>query len=379
MRTVSGYPLVRTGKRVPARSWWEWTAVVALAASCVGCSGDTARAAGPLPGEYPTPFGVITGVHGLADGRLLVVDGRRRAVLLVDWDSAAPVVVGARGDGPAHYLGPMRLFGVRGDTALLEDAELGRLLPVAQSGAVGAPELDRQVHPALWEDLMGLRGADSLGSAWLAGPVLEERPDGALPRDSTPVLRVDRRTGRADTVAMVRLAALDVVPAGGGAGSRFLFQPWRVQDDWAVGPDGRVAVARGDPYRMEWFLPSGERVQGPIVTYQPVPVTAADRERSRDGSREWPAVKPAFGYRGAGQWGAVLVDPAGRAWVHRLTAAGEPETRYDIFDEQGVHQGQVTLGAGVLVRGFDPRWIYTVRAVPGVGEYLGRVPFGIDR
>jgi hypothetical protein len=105
-----------------------------------------------------------------------------------------------------------------------------------------------------------------------------------------------------------------------------------------------------------------------------VEVTAQDRSQAGGTLREWPEHKPAFGYRGAGQFGAVLVAPDGRVWVRRLMEAGESRTHYDVFDDQGRLLGQVILPAGVMVRGFGRASLYTVRLDSAAGEYLGRLP-----
>jgi len=151
-------------------------------------------------------------------------------------------------------------------------------------------------------------------------------------------------------------------------------------DDWAVGDDGRVAVVRANGYSVDWYLPDGNVVRGPVTEVERFPVGVPEMEAeleqmsanaiftrtlvSDDGSQsmqmargvpagflsgidsmEWPEFLPVFRVEG------TLVSPRGEAWVQRMMPAGAPG-RVEIFDERGVRIGFIELPARAKVIGF---------------------------
>jgi hypothetical protein len=148
-----------------------------------------------------------------------------------------------------------------------------------------------------------------------------------------------------------------------------------------VARDGRVAVARAEPYRVEWLVPGGSKITGSTVTYEPVRVTEEDKEAFSNrsavgvmvtsgsegsGSRtvtipapdadelDWPNVKPAFHRSG------ISVAPDGTAWVRRYVAHDAPEL-YDVFDGSGNRTRQVELPAGRRLEALGDGCLYLVR------------------
>ena len=75
---------------------------------------------------------------------------------------------------------------------------------------------------------------------------------------------------------------------------------------------------------------------------------------ARASDYEWPRSLPAF------RTGATFVDPAGRAWVARYGAVGDPVV-YDVFDGRGVRTARYELPAGQRVIGITERAVYAVR------------------
>jgi hypothetical protein len=205
-------------------------------------------------------------------------------------------------------------------------------------------------------------------------------------RDSAPVLRLDRAAGRTDTVAQVKLPAV-VTRSSGGANNRNVSQrpaPYPVQDAWAVSPDGRVALVRGAPYRVDWA--SGGSVKaGSAVTAAAVRVGAAEKKeyleftaanglrvaveatngsmsvRMGRGSQgggapdpsdyEWPQTKPVFPADG------VTAAPDGTIWVERSAPAGAALV-YDVFGAQGEVISKVGLPKGRRLVGVGAKYVY---------------------
>ena len=166
---------------------------------------------------------------------------------------------------------------------------------------------------------------------------------------------------------------------------RLIQIPLSPQDAWAVGWDGRVAVARASDYHLEWIHSDGRVVSGSPVDYEPVKIKTADKEEWVEGlgnglsigmmidngqrrvsfgrgrgsndpdldSFEWPEAKPAFVSNG------VFVTPEGDAWVQRSVPAGEP-IRFDVFGSDAELKGMVTIPAGSDIVGFGVGTVYVV-------------------
>jgi hypothetical protein len=180
-----------------------------------------------------------------------------------------------------------------------------------------------------------------------------------------------------------------------------LFAP---QDAWVVAPDGRIAVVRAAPYRVEWIPLSGPATIGPVIRYKPVAVTAGDKEAMASGAVDLPGRKnmgvgrgprggppPPAGAGdpnaraellfadvktpvrvGFGHW--PLIDESGRVWVERNLPASERATVFDVFDRDGGLVDRVEIPAGCHLIGFDTRWLYTARVDADDFEHLQRYP-----
>ncbi len=168
---------------------------------------------------------------------------------------------------------------------------------------------------------------------------------------------------------------------------RMVPTPLSPQDGWGVGWNGRVAAARSDGYYLEWIEPDGRHVRGDDVSYRPVRIRQAEKERwveslsssglmigmeMENGVRrmsfgrggrgmesgvddyDWPDVMPAF------VAGGVRVTPEGDAWVRRAVPAGG-DTVFDIFGADGRLKEHITLPADRRIAGFGPEHVYLVR------------------
>ena len=198
----------------------------------------------------------------------------------------------------------------------------------------------------------------------------EGRSRGEGPPDSTAVIRFDRASGAVDTVATIWLPPLPSRPS-----RRFGYLPKMLEarDDWAVGPDGRVAVVRAADFSIEWTFPDGRRVLGPPQAFEASRVSGHDKENllaemrtsgisttsvatstggiqqmamsrglpdSGDGPQvddfEWAESFPAF------RNDRTLISPSGEAWVQRWLPENE-DSRWEVFDEWGIRLGSVVL------------------------------------
>lgn len=330
--------------------------------------------------SFPQPFSSIAGLRELPDGRVVVSDRLEIALRIVDLNAGTAEGIGHEGNGPGEYRMPGDLFPLPGDSTLLVDFGNMRLTAIAPDGTLDGSL--GMMHPDGF--LLFPRGTDAKGRLYFdRSNVMSMQPGESLP-DSFAVVAFDRGTGGIDTIAMLPRPEVAQVTSGGGgfafSGSGVL--PFQTVNDWGVARDGRVALAWGEDYRLEWRSRDGASVVGPAAAYEPVKVTQADKEAWADrmssgsvmaistggeGGRsrtinmprpdidalDWPEVKAPFGRN------AVSVTPEGEAWVRRYVAAGDPET-YDVFDAAARRVRQVVLPADRRLVGFGEGTLYAV-------------------
>ena len=370
-------------------------AALAFGAAIAQAQSVPARALSQPDARYSEPFTNLVGIRELADGRLIVGDSHERTVQLIDLRAGSARVLGREGAGPQEYAIPSRLIPLGPDTTLLYDAGNDRYLVILADGRVTGTMLLESASgsrvggaPTGWDTRGGFYFRESVYSA---GP----RRMGDTPERAV-ITRFDRSSRTVDTVAVL------VVPAGRSQGARQLQggmlqmldnRPLAAEDVAAVASDGRVAVVRAAPYRVEWVLRDGRRITGPEVRYEPRRVTDDDKraflqrqirpgniivrnqggdarsmpiERSGlprprnemdidDPSLTWPTHMPPF------LAGAARVAPDGTLWVLRTRAHDDPIPTYDLFDAAGMLTGRIALPRDTRLLGFGKGTVYLIR------------------
>ena len=347
--------------------------------------------------RYGEPFTNLIGVRELSDGRIIIGDLHERTVQLLDLHRGTTKSISREGAGPEEYGVPSRLIPLAADTTLLYDVGNDRYLVILGDGRTAGTRL---LETSAGSRMAGApAGWDALGGFYYRTSVYApgERRMGDTPVGAA-LLRYDRRSRRVDTLATL------AVPAGRSQGARQLDggmlqmldnRPLAAEDVAAIAPDGRVAIVRAAPYRVEWLHRDGRRITGPEVRYQPLRVTDDDKraflqaqvrpgsiivrrpegggdarampiERSglprprnetdiNDPSLTWPTQMPPF------LAGAARVAPDGSLWVLRTRAHDDPVPTYDVFDASGKLTGRVALPRGTRVLGFGNGTVYLVR------------------
>ena len=324
--------------------------------------------------ELDEPLDRVYSVAELRDGRVVATDLMGPSVTLVDFAAGTAVPLARTGGGPNEYRMPERVIAGAGDTLFVVDIGQRRFLRIAPDGKVAGiisfPEK---------AGFGRFRGADRQGRFYFEGRRLRESHDGpeAAPADSVPIVRWDPKTDRLDTMALLLVSPL-AKPTEGSAGGRTVImsrpEPFSPQDDWAVAPDGRVVLVRATNYRVEWRLPDGRRGSGPVIGYEKVRVTQADKDRLLKGGQQaqlssgakiamappaddfrWPAFKPPFAPS------STLVTPDGKVWVQRSGADGAAPV-YDELDEGGRLVRRIAVAKGSRVVGFGKGVVYVARA-----------------
>jgi hypothetical protein len=360
--------------------------------------------------EYSEPFTTISALRELRDGRVIVSDIRDKTVQLVDLRAGSAQKIGREGSGPGEYALPARLLALPGDTSVVYDPLNRRFLTIGPDGRPGAfvsYESDEPGGRGGVRLTLGARYTDARGRLYSQAPNFSIGPDGApTSADTAAIIRFDRATKKTDTLAWVHVPTTTIRSSQGGTNVSIRAgggNPFSAVDDWAVTPDGRVAVVRTKDYHVDWYSPNGQKTSGPAVAYQKIKVTEEDkkqwRERQASGGggtafvvtqqagpggtsssagvappsslrlpepTDWPEVKPAF----VGQ--AAAAAPNGQLWVLRTRAANDKVPTYDVFDATGRVVSRVALPPSTRLVGFGNGTVYLARSDEDDLQYLQR-------
>lgn len=388
---------------------------------------------------FSEPFTQIAGLRELPDGRVILADPRERTLALLDFRSGQATRIGREGQGPGEWRLPNGVYALPGDSTLVFDMGNMRYLVVDPSGqpaytfsligdgapgggqramapggqrapASGGQRAQRgpggpgMVGGPMASVLRPPSGVDAQGRLYFASSPFRMGPDGPVAVDSIEITRVDRKSDKVDTVARIHVPGTQVTAGQqGGNTMRLALRmagPFDARDEWAVAPDGRIAVVRHSPFRVEWVAPAGTVTRGPEQPYTPIPVTDADREAvaearrsaggvrvmmgpggtqvtmggqagadapSMDDTEDWPDTKPPFSA------GAARVAPNGHLWLLRSRSADDPVPVYDVFDGAGRLIRRVALPRDTRLIGFGSRSVYLVRTDDNDLQYLERV------
>jgi hypothetical protein len=329
----------------------------------------------PADARLSAAFGSIGSVRELSDGRVLITDSRDGRIVAADLGTGAVEQVGRRGQGPHEYgtVGP--LLPLAGDSSLMVDVLSRRWLLFSGSSLVATLPPDIPIIKAV---KTFAKGADGLGHVWASvSPrefVQETAKAGSIdfgPADSDIVVRGNRATGKLDTVTRVRGAVsrrtVTANAYGRFHGVTWSHAPLSAVESAALFSDGWFAVARVEPYRVDWIAPDGRVRRGRPIPVTPIKVTAPEKEayfarvaasratgaetaalpdamkREIDALRDrFPAVFPPF-------TGAPIAGADGNLWLRRPVSKRFPNLRYDVVDRRGQRIGIVSLARGERV------------------------------
>jgi hypothetical protein len=342
-----------------------------------------ARAQSPdrliLDKAFPVAFGRIGPVRELSDGRVMVADPLGQVLARIDFDSESADTLGRLGQGPQEYGQPEAVFPLLGDTTLLVDLGNARLTTVDPRG-IFVRTLPMGQTTASGKLVVALpQGVDQSGRLYFRSEV---QPMGSFP-DSAALVRFDPGAGILDTLALLKVPELPPPPLPGGGG--VLGKAAEPQDDWAVTPDGNVAVVRCRDYSIQWISPDGRIVAGPANRIRSVRIRDAEKEMwleenalSRVSMQADPSGRVRI-FRNDAEGGPGIMDryewpsafppakpgrsrssPDGELWVERYVAAGE-DPLVDRFDRAGRKVGELRLPSGRRVAGFGQAVVFLVR------------------
>jgi hypothetical protein len=345
--------------------------------------------------EYAESFSSLSGFRELKDGRVIVADARDKVLQVIDLATGRSEKIGREGSGPAEWSSPSRLSIYQGDSTLMTDFSNGRYFVITPDGKPGATIRE--------PDQGRLARASFLGSNVFGHLIMNEDVwdmKGEALTGLAHILRFDRRSGRTDSLTTLigpKGEKNGATMTGDGMIRTFTNLPLAARDIAAAAPDGRVAVVRASPYRVEWYHPDGMVVRGVPATPSAIKVTEAEKKaflaaQLRPGSFQvravggalpsaggassgakmpnlstaeaealtnpqmtWPAVKPPFPNGGA------MVASDGRLWVQRTRAHNDSIPTYDVFDAAGRVVERIALPKGGRLVGFGKGVVYVSR------------------
>ena len=145
-------------------------------------------------------------------------------------------------------------------------------------------------------------------------------------------------------------------------------------DGWGVAADGRVAVVRASPYRIDWYSTTGVESRGPVYQVDVLPMTEADKQAfiaanpGRGASVGMSTARGAAAPSTADRLFAetrppfdpefVMVSPSGRVFVMRTMPTASTDVVYDVFDGRGQRVDRILLPATSRIVGFGSTTIY---------------------
>lgn len=341
------------------------------AASATFASAQTIR---PITLGTPTElheveFARATGIRELSDGRLLVADALEKQLHLVDFARRAALGLGREGSGPGEYKGLGQLIALPGDTTLVIDTFSGRWLMMVRDSFVSVISGD---HPAMAGGRNPL-GADARGN--LLGSKAKRNFQGVVGsintgNDSAIAVRVDRRTGRLDTLVTYKTRPSRIVVRGTPerpTSVSITMNPVSAGEQLVMFADGAVAVARLNPYRVDWLI-DGRRIRGSPLPTPTIPLSREeklaalarlpgadeDKPRQPEDVTDWPETMPPF------LSGASLAAPDGSVWIRRAPTLRDPGTEYDVVDRTGRLSGRVQLARNEVIAGFGKSSVYVL-------------------
>lgn len=400
----------------------------------------TVRPLGPVEKVSPADLlGSVSAVRPLPDGGAIVNDLTRRQLIVLDSTFNKKDVIADTTPATANsYSSRMAgLMAYRGDSSLFVDPQSLSMLVINGKGAVVRVMAVPRPNDATFMigGPFGTPGVDPQGRIIYRGFIMPNMRGMGPPQpgqpftppqmpDSAPVFRVHLQTRALDTIAYFKIPSTKVSMTQDDRGAmRISMQtnPLPVVDDWALLPDGRIAVVRGKDYHVDWMDLDGKWTSTPKIPYnwerldddgkeklldsvkvevekqreamnraiqsgaaQAAVAGAAGaaggqqmrfemrvdgpggggRGRPQQGVQQLTAPtvnlvspKELPDYRPVFRQGAVRADVDGNLWV-RTTAPSDAGPIYDVINGKGELVDRVKLPFGRVISGFGPGVVY---------------------
>lgn len=354
---------------ISSRAFRSILAVVALAPSLALAQAPRQIRLKPATGELQEEFTTIGSVRELPDGRVLINDPREVRIVVADLKTGTVQQIGRKGQGPNEYGVAANLMALGADSTLMVDGATHRWLLFSGAAIVLTLPPDA---PILKAAKTFARGADARGNVWAIQSRLDFDPlhmkAGTMmtsPTDSEYVVRVNRATVKVDTVATARSAMSRVTIRADAQGkvtsASVMRPPLSVYEEAALFADGWFAIARLDPYRVDWISPEGRVRKGQPLPVTPIKATKAEKdayfERQQasqaaagrappapDVQRQLDALRDLFPDEFPPFTNGLIAGGDGNLYLRHPVSMNFLESRYDIVDRGGKLIGVLVMG-----------------------------------
>jgi hypothetical protein len=226
----------------------------------------------------------VRGLRALPDGRVYVNDPFGRRVLLFDANlQTFQIVADSMGANGNTYGRGAGLIGYRGDSTLFVDPQSLSMLVLDANGKVARVMSVPNAQDAMsFAGVLGAAQTDPQGRlVYRAAPRFDFRGPGpgaagGPPRmpdipDTAAIFRIDLATRKIDTLGYIKTQQVKMSTSqdeNGRITMTSVTNPLPVVDEWALLPDGSVALVRGRDYHIDWVNPDGSRSSSAKVPFE---------------------------------------------------------------------------------------------------------------
>ena len=379
------------------------TLLLAVAPAMVGAQATTPIPVRHVGGTVTSDTTILMGVAGvraLKNGGVIVNDANKRQLvvfdatlrthtIIADTSTNSPNSYGLRGSmgGLIPYVGDSSIFVDTESGAFLIIDELGRFARVMAptrpndmfyiaSGAYGVASFDPKGR-------MIYRTVRRTPNDMFARRDMSGKPTMFSMPDSAPILRADFDTRDVDTIAIIKAPVEKYVTVStqNSMSSYPAVNPLPVGDEWALLPDGVIAIVRGQDYHVDWMSPDGKLTSSPKMPFDWKRITLEDKQAMIDSLKKADAARvaklppppppvpgqPTFPQRPfatvdvadipdfypAVRQGQVRADPDGNLWILPATSTTAKDgLLYDVVSRSGAIVERVQLPKGRTLVGF---------------------------
>jgi hypothetical protein len=217
----------------------------------------------------------------LSNGQVLVADRGENRIALIDMAGQLSTPVSRTGDGPGEYRGVGWLLALGRDSSLFIDPAARRWIVFDGARAV---QTIPSYHAIFRNTGLMLAGADGLGRVLgivgiafdsTAPPMRESADSLALVlarRFSTIGDTIARMAGRGSAGMCLRTRGTPRKGAAAGPCNRL-----KTEDLAVLFVDGWTAIARADPYRVDWRDPAGRWTNGARIPEERATLSHEDK------------------------------------------------------------------------------------------------------
>lgn len=244
-------------------------------------------------------LGSITTVRHLPDGRILLNDGQRRRLLLMDstLKTVGVVLDSLTEVQNAYGTRAGSLIPYRGDSTLFVDAATYAMLVIDGEGKIArvrsVPRAQDASYIAQQNTQWPVPAFDGAGRLVYRVPAQATqptfRPSGNVPYfpqqpDSALVVGINLDTRKLDTLGAVKIqrSVQSITRSEYGMEVRSAQVPLPLLDDFAVLSDGTLAFVRGRDFRIDYRAPDGTMTSSEKLAFPWVRMTEEDKIKFAD-------------------------------------------------------------------------------------------------